>query len=240
MLKLYLTKTLALLFIVLVAMRVTGNDKLKDSLPGVEVKLPHSVGEYEAQATRNEQLDLVQVKLLLPVGEYDPFKPSQGVVKCVVINKSRDPIQIRAGYTGYVNYLKAHGEGHRWEMTLLPYIPYPYEHSKEAMKLISMKPGAEQVAFELSLDEILSHVVRDDLKEIKNRIWRWQLENKAQYLEQGPDSPIRRKGEAGFLEKATFWAIVTVSDKTFLSLNDQQLSSEMVVLKIKPSAVVPK
>lgn len=240
MLKLYLTGMLTFLFIAPVAMTATGNGKPKDFLPGVGGKLSLSDGEYEAQATRQEQLDLVQVKLLLSVGEYDPFKPSQGAVKCVVINKSSDPIEIRAGYGRDANQLKAHGDGHRSEMTLLPNIPNPYEPSNEAMKRIRMKPGAEQVALELSLDEILFQGARDGPTEIKNRIWRWNWENDSVGLELEPGSPIHRQSEPGFLEKATFWAVVTVSDKTFLSLNDKKVSSEKVVLKIKPSAVVPR
>jgi hypothetical protein len=45
---------------------------------------------------------------------------------------------------------------------------------------------------------------------------------------ESPASPIHRWREPGFLEKATFWAVVTV--------NDKPLTPEKKVLKVKAAA----
>ena len=165
----------------------------------------------------------VKIQLTISVDEYDPFKPSKGVVKCVAINKSRDSVEVSLGYDQNKNWLKSQGEdrlgkGPGWVLTL-----NPAKFTKEELKRISVKPNEEQVVFELSLDEILLQGVKNSPQVAKDRKWWWQW----QAHPAPPATPIHlRRG--GFVKEASFWAEVVVNDKT--------LFSEKKVLKVKPSA----
>lgn len=153
----------------------------------------------------------VKVNIVLSADAYDPSKPSKATVKCLAINKSPAPVQVRLGYDEQVNVLKAKGDHLRWEMRL-----YRFERSGEEPRPVGLKPGEEKVLFELLLDEVFLQRPAPQ----KKPIWRWDWMARPQ----APPTPIQRFRQAGFVDKATFWAEALV--------NDKWLSSEPVVLKV--------
>jgi len=152
----------------------------------------------------------VSLKLAVSTDAYDPTKPSQATIKCSVINKSDDPVEVRVGYDSRVNVLQADGKNLRWGMTL-----YSVERPKEEPKPISLKPGETQVLFELGLDEVL---FQRPVPHGKSK-WRWDWVAR----HQPPPTPIHRYRDDGFVKETTFSASTLI--------NDKWLSSEQVELK---------
>lgn len=169
---------------------VAGGDGKKDPLPGVKAVLTISVKEY------------------------DPAAPSKGVVKCVVVNKSEKAIAVPVNH-GRGATLIGQGEGQGWELRL-----WRRDGDKAGKKWGEVEPGAEQVIFELPLDDILFNGVKEPPGG-KDRVWGWDWIARPA----PPRSPVHAIRGAGFLPKASFWAEVTVGGKTLLS--------EKVELKVK-------
>jgi hypothetical protein len=165
----------------------------------------------------------IQLKLTISVEEYDPFDPSKGSVKCVMVNRSAEPIRVSLGYDGKTNLLKAHGQGHSHEVQL-----YPLKRTKAEPKQIEIKPGEEAVVYELSLDEILFQGVRGDPRKNEDRTWGWGWIARPE----SPPSPIHRWRKEGFLETASFWAEIAIGR--------QKVTSEKVTLKVKAKTQAEK
>jgi len=158
----------------------------------------------------------VTVKLSISVKQYDPGKPSKGVVRCSVVNRSDETIEVALGLEERKNRLFAHGERQRWPLALRP-----RKLLKEKPTRASVKPKAEQAVFELSLDEILFQGMEGDPRRSRDRKWAWDWIARPE----PPASPIHRWRQEGFVDQATFWAQVTVDGR--------DVSSEKVTLKIE-------
>ena len=173
------------------------------------------VAEVAAADKSEQPTSSVAVKLTISVEEYSPSKPSKGVVKCAILNKAHVPAEVQVGYDGRTNVLAAHGNGHRWEVML-------YRHQKPPVELKheTVKPGKDQIIFELALDEILLQGQESEPK-AKDRIWGWDWSARPE----GPRSPIHQWRKSGYLDKATFRADIMVNGKS--------VSSDEVVLKVK-------
>jgi hypothetical protein len=161
----------------------------------------------------------VKPQLTISVDEYNPFTPSKGVVTCVLVNNSADPVEVSIGYDGEKNRLRA--------QSMRPLTLYTKEKGKDDGKRIKIKPGQEQVVFELPLDEILFQGV-DQPRQLKERTWSWQWEARPE----PPASPIHPWRKPGYTEKATFWAEIAV--------NDRKLFSGEKVLKVKANGTKSK
>ena len=158
----------------------------------------------------------VTVKLVMSVETYDPTKPSKGIVRCLVANNSKAAVDAQVGYDGHINRLAALGE-ERWELTL-----YPPSNPQEKLSPVRVAPGREQSVFELPLDKILLQGGKDARPHARDRRWRWDW--LAEMLP--PLSPVHRWRTPGYVEKARFWAEVSVSGT--------RLSSEKALLKLAP------
>jgi len=175
----------------------------------VALGVPPSAEEHP-----QDSLPGVTIKLVISTDAYDPSEPSTATIKCVAVNKSADPVEVRVGYDSRVNVLRAKGKHLRWDMTL-----YRFERSGDEPKPIRLKPGEEKVLFELPLDEVF---LQRPAPQRKPK-WRWDWMARPQ----APITPIHRFRERGFAERVTFWAEALV--------NDKWLSSGDVELKVKPS-----
>lgn len=181
---------------------------------------------------QKDPLTGVATNLFISVEEYDPFKPSKGLVQCIVVNRSNNPVEVFLEYDGRRNQLRADSgevKNHPgWELRLRPLT------RKEELKRVRVKPGEELVVFELSLDEILLQGFGEGLRRIdQGQKWGWDWEAKPA----PPPSPIHRWDSVNwrvkeFLEKAVFWALV--------ELQGTELASEKVTLRIKPGTKKPK
>jgi hypothetical protein len=184
--------------------------------PALILFVVFGVPQSSAEERPQGPLPSVTIKLAISTDAYDPSRPSQATIKCSVINKSDDLVEVRVGYDSRVNVLQAEGDHLRWGMTL-----YPFERSKEKLKPVSLKPGEGKVLYELSLDEVL--LQRPASQGKPKWAWDWRARPKA------PPTPIHRPRDVGFVEKTMFWAKTAV--------NDKWLSSERVELKVvKPSS----
>ena len=171
----------------------------------------------------------VKTNLVISVEEYDPSRPSKGVVKCIVVNKSKNPVEVFLGYDGGWNQLWAVGSDPKgdpavggWERRLGPL------KLKEELKRVRVEPGQELVVFELSLDEILLQGLSDDPRTAQGRKWGWGA---WQAHPIPPPSPIHRTW--GVFEKAVFfWSQIEVQGKI--------LSSEKVTLRVKSGTEKPR
>jgi hypothetical protein len=148
----------------------------------------------------------VSVRLSFSVEEYDPSKPSQAVMKCVVSNNSYLPLHVPVGFDGgYV----------RVQSGLLTLSKN--KRAKEDVQLAWVEPGQQQVVFELPLDDILLKTGERDAA------WRWDWPRRPE----PPRSPIHPYRKPGFLDQASF----SVS----LDLGGTTLTSEDATLKVKSS-----
>jgi hypothetical protein len=158
----------------------------------------------------------VAVKLTISVDEYDPSTPSKGIVKCVVVNNGKEPLQVTLGYDARTNVLL----GGEWPwLTLYPPQRSPAEPktnkvepktAKVEPKTAKVESKAEQTVFELSLDEILQGG------------WRWDWSARPP----PPPSPIHQMDGRRFVAQAEFWAEVLIGGKPHVS--------DKVLLKVKP------
>jgi hypothetical protein len=149
----------------------------------------------------------VSVDLSFSVSEYDPRKPDQATLKCVVRNGTQQAVEVPVGYGGRAVTLTSGA------LTL-------YRRAKpgqETVKWVRVEPGKEQVIFELPLAEILSGERKRD------SVWGWDWPRRPQ----APLSPIHQHRKPGFVERAPFVARVEVGG--------QVLASSPAVLKVKAS-----
>jgi hypothetical protein len=171
----------------------------------------------------------VRLLLTISVEEYDPNSPSQGRVKCVLVNQSKSPVDVPVGYDGREIRLSGKGGVQVWASVLHPSRWRPGKGGgagpitaesfalPEKPVVRRVEPGSEQVVFDLSLDEILFQGESGG----NERKWYWQAPTRSM----GPRSPILIYGKRGFLDQTRFSASVTIGD--------HDLSSEQVTLKVK-------
>ena len=159
----------------------------------------------------------VTVKLSISVEEYDPNELSKGIVRCWLVNRSEQAVDVWLGLESQKNWLSSQDRGLRWPLTLRPWKALERKPSQ-----VSVKPGAEQVLFELSLDEILLNTTEKDPSTKTERKWAWDWVARPQ----APPSPIHRWRRGGYAPQATFWAEVTTA-------KGRMLTSNKVVLKVE-------
>jgi hypothetical protein len=147
----------------------------------------------------------VSVRLSFSVEEYDPSKPSQAVMKCVVHNDSYRPIHVPVGFDG--GYVRVQSGF----LTLSK-----NKRAKEDVQLAWVEPGQQQVVFELPLDDILLRTGERDAA------WHWGWPRRPE----PPRSPIHQYRQPGFVAQATFSVSLDVGGST--------LTSEDATLKVKP------
>jgi hypothetical protein len=154
---------------------------------------------------QKDEVPGVTLTLTISVKEYDPAKPSQGVVKCVLVNNSKEAVQAPAGLGGTA-FLAARPDKGRWEMKLFD--------RKEPNKKppVAVEPGKERVLFELPLDEILFNGGKGGPGD-KDRRWGWDWQARPA----APPSPIHVLRGKGYVPAASFWAEAVVSGKTLKS-----------------------
>jgi len=158
----------------------------------------------------------VVVQLSISVDEFDPAEP-KGTVKCIVRNGLEKAVEIPERYDSH--RITLIGQSHRFPLRL-----WNRTRDRKEPPMIELKPGSDKVAFEFPLAEILRvqdpKVVREDYRAGRPvLVWDWMARPAP------PPSPIHMLRDGGFVEKALFWAEVTVEGAT--------VSSDKVVLKVK-------
>jgi hypothetical protein len=190
----------------------------------------------------------VEVKLVISVEAYDPSRPSRGLVKAVIVNHSKVPVEVAPGYDSKTNRLLAlYGAKSpllgdwdpRLQLELLP-----LKDLKGKPERVRVKSGQEQVVFELSLDEIFFQGVKGDPGKATGQKWYWKwlpILQKSKVWDRDewvvytlphprePVSPVHRWDGSSFHKETTLSAVVHV--------NGQRLSSQEMILKVKARAV---
>lgn len=143
------------------------------------------------------------VNLVLSERGLNPAKP-KGNLKCVVRNDTSKPVEVPVGYDGEQVLLRS------GQLTLHPAFSIrdrasPNQESR--LKMAVLRPGQEQVVFELPLARILR------LDEQADKEWRWNWPRRPE----PPRSPIHRWRQPGFNPQAIFQAKVTVGGEGVLS-----------------------
>jgi hypothetical protein len=152
----------------------------------------------------HEKSRKVSVRLSFSVEQYEPSKPSQAVLKCVVHNDSPLPLHVPVGYDG--GYIRLQSG----DLSLAK-----RKREKEDVKLVWVEPGHQQLVFELPLDDIFLVTKKPDPR------WRWHwLRRPAP-----PLSPIHKGRTTEFVDEAPF--------SVNLDLGGYTLTPERVTLKVK-------
>lgn len=143
------------------------------------------------------------VNLVLSERELNPAKP-KGTLECVVQNDTSKPVEVPVGYDGEQVLLRS------GQLTLHPAFSSRDQSSpkqENRLKMAVLRPGQEQVVFELPLARILR------LDEQADREWSWNWPRRPE----PPRSPIHRWRHPGFNPQAVFQAKITVGGEEVLS-----------------------
>ncbi len=173
----------------------------------------------------------VKVTLSISVNEYDPSVLSATTIKCIVENKSKQPIVVPIGYDGQVVRLCGKAPSMNWSETMRIDLWHPGltpgggrpEMISKPPKLDSQQvlPGQQQVVFEFPLDAVLLNrgFPKTDMSINKDWYWDWPARSTP------PRTPINLPGRGDLAEKTALWATVAVGGKS--------LSSEETTLKVQ-------
>jgi hypothetical protein len=150
----------------------------------------------------------VTVTFTASVKEYDPFKPSNGVLRCVLKNVGDRPVSVPSGYDGKVVQLTAFGG--RFPMNLFS------RANPVVTGMVDLAPGKEQVVFELPLDEVLLQTEGAE----KKWGWNWRARSMP------PRSPVYQAGGKAFVDRVMF--------QVFIKFGAASVASAPAVVEVKP------
>lgn len=174
----------------------------------------------------------VTIRLVLSADEFNPLAPAKETVKCVIENKSDQPIDVPSIYDGRTVRLVLFGPPRPWAMELHP-VPQnvgmlrgggaspatqKFFSGLEPPPQVRIEPGHGKVMFEMPLDEILLL----DRAAANAPKWQWWWT-----AESSPPPPLRLSFKGEYLKSVNLQAFVEIEGK--------YLSSDKVELKINPS-----
>jgi hypothetical protein len=149
----------------------------------------------------------ITVSIELTEDTYDPTRPSDAKVQCVVRNNTTEPIEVPVAYDGEAVKLTS-GSMWLWNRRSRGSDQPDSNVAPQTMKVV---PGMEQLIFELLLHDILGPTEE----------WSWDWPRRPE----PPRSPIHKWRAVGFKEQATFLAKV--------KLGEAEFQSNEVVLAVK-------
>jgi hypothetical protein len=183
-----------------------------------------------------ESISGVDVKLSVSRDRYDPFAPSEDIVKCTITNNTDRALEVPSAYDGESIKLSLSAQRWPWALYLHPVPPRDgtrpigggaseatqklFAHPKAP--LVHLEPGQSQTVFELKLDKILNpHAEQSADKTSGAPAWRWTWSAHGP----PPQAPLVSDRDK-FVPMAKLLVLATIDDKT--------LESNKVELKIAP------
>lgn len=135
----------------------------------------------------------IAVRLIIPNEVFDPDNPSDNVIRCIVRNNTKKPVELPDGYASGT----LRGEIDEGRALVLR------ERNAAETKKVQVLPGSEALLFELPLQEILLKPFPANGE--SNWEWKWDMAPRlmdVRSLPAPPESPI---GESGNWHSVTFY-----------------------------------
>jgi len=157
----------------------------------------------------------ITVALVLTAQFYDTMKPSRGRLRCVIHNRTSEPIDVPTGYDASTVLLHSG----LMSLRLARRDAGAPNKADAAIRLVRVPPGQDATVFDYALDDIL-------LKQAaKGDQWYWDWPRRSA----PPRSPFQAR--QGIVSQVMFQAS--------LVLGDERLLSQFVVLHVKPTPSPP-
>src|SRR5262249_6081178 len=134
----------------------------------------------------------IAVRLIIPNEVFDPDNPSDNLIRCIVRNNTKAPVELLEGYSS--GTLRAEIEEGR--------VLVLHERTPVEAKGVKILPGNDALLFELPLQEILLKPA--SANDAGTWVWRWDTGPRIMDIRSLPEAPASPVGENGNWRSVTF------------------------------------